>query len=73
MAGTKKQDRAYAKGAQVGKNMEKEGFRENYPGHGCTNEVIFTQVCKGKKKTEHFIITHKMKHFTFPYKENTLN
>lgn len=49
MAGTKKRDGAYAKGAQVGKNTEKGGFRENYPGHGCTNEVIFTQVCKGKK------------------------
>lgn len=45
------------KGAQVGKNMEKEGFRENDPGHGCINKVIFTQVCKGKK-TERIIITH---------------
>lgn len=35
-------DRAQAKWGTSGKNREKEGFRENYPGHGYTNEVIFT-------------------------------
>lgn len=58
-------DRAQAKWGTSGKNREKEGFRENYPGHGYTNEVIFTQVRKGQKP-ELFIVTHKMKHFILP-------
>lgn len=56
---------------KVGKNMEKGGFRESNPGHGCKNRVIFTQVCKDEK-SEHFIITHKMKHFALPYKKEHL-
>lgn len=36
-------------GTQVGKNMEKEGFRENDLGRGRTNKVIFTKECECKK------------------------